>query len=225
MIPEAYKKGYRWFFEHKFLVNPDVLIPRPATEHLVEFAIEDLKSRQRDLVIDVGTGSGAIIVSIAAHKKIRLNKTSLVATDVSPKALKVAKKNATTILRHVKRKTAIKFVRGNLLASVSKSLRGTENILLLSNLPYLSKEELSEPSIKHEPRLALYGGKDDFALIARLLKQTKKLRISNSKLLLEIGYKQGAKIKKLTKQLWPDSKIQVHKDYSKFDRVAEIDLP
>lgn len=216
---------YRWFYEHRFFYDKNVLIPRPATEHLVEAALGYLKGHQSDLVLDIGTGSGAIMVSTVFAKKYRPSKnTKFIATDISPLALKVAKKNFAAVAKKTRKNRAVKFVQGNLLTPVSKNIQGAENMLILSNLPYLSKEALSEPSIKGEPKLALYGGKDDFDTIARLLKQIKKLRICNSKLFLEIGYNQGNKIKKLTQKLWPASKIQVHKDYSNFDRVAEIDL-
>ena len=209
--PLAYLLGYKWFFGTKFAVNKSVLIPRPETELLVEKALAAAKKLQPKMIIDVGTGSGAIIVSL--RKNLKSGK--FYGTDISVAALKVAKANA--------KKLKIKFLRGNLLTPLFKTLqKNPKNILICANLPYLSKTELREPSIKHEPKLALYAGTKSTDKIVGLLQQIKKLRLSQSQIFLEIGYSQASEIKKLAKKYLPAARLKIYKDLSGFDRLVQI---
>lgn len=221
--PLAYVLGYQWFFGRKFTVNKNVLIPRPETEQLVEIALEFCKQNSPDLVIDVGTGSGAIIASIAANLPIDQRKScKLFGIDVSEKALAIARKNGKGL--------SIKFIKGSLLKplgkQISKQIKNNpgQPILITANLPYLSKKELSEPTIKKEPKLALYGGKPSHSLIEQLLKQIAELRITNGLVLLEFNYNQGVAIKKLAKKNLPAAHCEIKKDLRGFDRIGVIRL-
>lgn len=226
--PLAYVLGYQWFHGEKFQVNPNVLIPRPETEILVDLASTWAKKYQPKIVADIGTGSGAIIISLA--KEFTTNKNSralFFCSDISLKALGTARRNAKKTLGQSSTQR-IKFVKGNLAAPFEKSLVSARfsNILLCANLPYLSKKELSEPSIKKEPRLALYGGTDSFKIIAKLIKQLASMQkkhksfFKNSALFLEINYDQS-KIAKITiKKYLPQARIEIHKDLAGWPRVV-----
>ena len=210
--PLAYLLGYRWFFSNQFKVNKDVLIPRPETELLVEHALTIIKHKNVTNVIDVGTGSGAIAISI----KQKLPKTKVTALDISLAALKIARTNAKSILK----KQLITFQHSNLLHKIKKL---QQNFLICANLPYLSKKELLERTILHEPHLALLGGKDSSDLVLELLEQVAKKRFgSRGSILLEINYNQGTKIKKAATELFTGSKIIVYKDLNEYDRLVQI---
>ena len=220
--PLAYLLGFKWFFGLKFKVNPNVLIPRPETENLAERAIQAAKELKPKLIVDVGTGSGAIL--LALRHNLPESPAQFFGLDVSAKALAVARTNAKTLLPK-NQAAKIKFARGNLLLPLAKTLKDSAQVLICANLPYLSKKELREKSIEHEPKLALFGGKDSALLITKLLIQAGALRLQNSKIFLEINYNQGAKISKLAQTCLPAAEVRVHKDLAGFDRIVEITLP
>jgi release factor glutamine methyltransferase len=218
-LPLAYVLGFKWFYESKFRVNPNVLIPRPETEELVDLAKKYAISNKSEYICDIGTGSGAIIISL--RKSLRKNKAQFIAIDISEKALKIAKENA----KIISKKLTIKFIKGNLLAPLKKRLAKKENVLIIANLPYLSKKEIvKEPSIRYEPRLALYGGRNDIDLIAKLIKQIVGLNLRNSKILLEINYNQSKKINAFVRKNLPNALTKTHKDLRGFDRIFEIKI-
>jgi release factor glutamine methyltransferase len=218
-LPLAYVLGYKWFYESKFKVNPNVLIPRPETEELVDLAKKYAISNKSGYICDIGTGSGAIIISL--RKSLPKNKAQFIAIDISEKALKIAKENA----KSISKKLTIKFIKGNLLAPLKKSLTKKESVLIIANLPYLSRKEvLKELSIKHEPRLALYGGKNDIDLIAKLIKQIANLKLKNSTILLEINYNQSKKINAFVRKNLPNALTKTYEDLRGFDRIFEIKI-
>lgn len=217
-FPLAYLLGYKWFLNEKFVVSKDVLIPRPETEQLVEKALEYIKKYAPKQIIDIGCGSGAIGISVAKAVKNR----NFIFADISKKALKIAKKNAKNILAKRTLRN-ISFIESDLLSKIDLQ----RNTLILANLPYLSATESKEKSIKHEPRLALYGGKKAHFLIERLLQQVaKKIALKNkdykTAIILEINYNQGARIKKIASKFFPNLHCNIYKDLRGFDRIVEI---
>ncbi|GAC1413321.1 MAG: peptide chain release factor N(5)-glutamine methyltransferase [Candidatus Doudnabacteria bacterium] len=216
-VPLAYVLGYKWFYNTKFKVNENVLIPRPETEQLVERALERAKKQKFKKIIDIGTGPGTIVISI---KKFLKTKAQFIAGDISSKALAVARINQKELIVD----SPIKFVKSDLLKSF-KDIQGGDNILITSNLPYLSKKELKEPSIQKEPRLALYGGKVSHSIIQKLIIQINALNLSKSVILLEINYDQGKVLQGIIKKYLPGADIKIHKDFSGYDRIIEIYLP
>ncbi|MDB4940350.1 MAG: prmC [Candidatus Doudnabacteria bacterium] len=216
--PLAYVVGYKWFFGNKFTVTKNVLIPRPETEQLVERAIQLNDKATFKKVIDVGVGSGAIIISLG--KTLNKLKADFYGIDISSKALAIAKKNSKNILKN----SSIKFVKGNLINPLAKKLSGQQKVLITANLPYLSKKELREPTIKKEPRLALYGGKNSYDLIEKFIKQVSLLDLKQSVILLEINYNQAKALSSKIKKYLPNADIKIHQDFSKFDRIIEITL-
>jgi release factor glutamine methyltransferase len=169
--PVAYLTGAKEFFKRTFFVNPFVLIPRPETETLIEHAIEVMGESHDALIVDVGTGSGAIAVTLAAE-----TGAPIIATDISERALAVARQNSAL---H-KTEHRITFLLGHLLQPVPPRLtRSVKHMILCANLPYLTTRqwETAEKEVQmFEPRLALDGGVDGFAVYAELLAQLKKRR-------------------------------------------------
>lgn len=232
--PVAYITGLKEFFGLDFYVSRNVMIPRPETEILVEETIKkikDQKSKIKNLIVDVGTGSGCIIISLA--KKIPnylITKLPIqfFATEISPSALKVAQKNAR---RH---KAAITFLHGNLLEPIIKKIKNQElKIKVLhvtANLPYLTTNQWrrTQPEIKkYEPRLALDGGPDGLKYHRQLLQQI-KLLIANYQLpitlFFEIDPSQVKRITKLIYRYFPAAKIEIKKDLAGRDRVVIVKL-
>jgi release factor glutamine methyltransferase len=215
-----YVLGHWEFFGLDFNVTPDVLIPRPETELLVEKAILWLNNHpEKRRVADVGTGSGAIAISTA----INVPDAKILATDISINALQVAKANAEN--HGVSRR--IDFVECDLLPD--SSLIENRNFpidLLCANLPYIPTKTLQRLSIfGREPALALDGGEDGFDIIRRLLNIGPARLGANSLMLLEIEATLGEQAVSLAQQMLPYANIRLHQDLSGRDRLVEIELP
>jgi release factor glutamine methyltransferase len=209
--PVAYITGHKEFFELDFVVNKFTLVPRPDTEIIVEEALKEV-GKNDYILIDVGTGSGCIPISILKNKNIQAY-----ATDISKNALKIAKKNAK------KHNVSINFLHGNLLEPFIKLKKQKQNILITANLPYLTEEQFSkEVSISHEPKLALVTKEQGLFLYKELLKQLKDF--SNTVCFFEIDLSQTKKIKNIIKEFFPKSKIEFIKDLSGKNRVVKINL-
>lgn len=217
--PFPYVLGHWEFFGLEFDITPDVLIPRPETELLVEKAIAWLqKSPDEKNVADVGTGSGAIAVSIA----VNVTDANILATDISPKALQVAKQNAT---KHGV-KDRIEFIECDLLPDQSKIVNRKSKInLLCANLPYIPTHTLHNlPIYGREPTLALDGGADGLDLFRKLLKLSSEWTAPNGLMLLEIEATLGERTMELVQELVPNANIQLHQDLTGRDRLLEIEL-
>jgi len=184
--PVAYLVGTRDFYLLSFEVSPAVLVPRPETETLVLEALAFLKPLQEPTVLDLGTGSGCIAVSIAHQKK----DARVTAVDVSPDALDVAKRNA------AKHDVAdrIEFLKGDLFAPLAA---GSTFDLVVSNPPYIAHAEFASlaPDVRdHEPRVALDGGPDGLAFYRRIANGVVQFLKPGGRLLLEIGYTQESAV-------------------------------
>lgn len=217
--PFPYVLGYWEFFGLNFDVTPDVLIPRPETELLVEKAIAWLQeSPARRTVADVGTGSGAIAISIA----VNVPDANILATDISQKTLQVATANA----RKFKVDDRIQFVQCDLLPGNLEDLATEQHFdLMCANLPYIPTETLyTLPVYGREPTRALDGGTDGLDLIRRLLKIAPEWLAPNSLILLEIEATRGMSAFNLAQQLFPQAEVQLHKDLTGNDRLLEIQL-
>ncbi len=232
--PFAYLVGQTEFFGLKLKVNKDVLIPRPETEMLVDEALKLLRVSRYALcdVVDVGTGSGAIIIAIAnnlANSRDRNQMPNLTGTDISTKALQIAKLNARKILG---KNYPVKFMKSDLLSALGLGVgsRGLTRIrprlkrplLVIANLPYLTPQELRRRELGFEPKKALLGGKKGLILIEKLIKQFSQIAAAGDILILEIGAQQNETIKKIAKKSLPKSRLSLKKDYSGFDRILTI---
>jgi len=221
-----YVIGHWEFFGMEFEITPDVLIPRPETELLVEKAIVWLQeSQSRKTVADVGTGSGAIAISVAVNAP----NVNILATDISPKALQVAKRNAE---KHGV-SNRIKFIECDLLPdrrprsadSSSFTLHPSSLHLLCANLPYIPTETLhSLPIYGREPTVALDGGKDGLDFIRRLLNIAPVWLAPGGSIYLEIEATQGLKASSLAREAFPEARISLQQDLTGKDRLLKIDL-
>ena len=195
--PIAYIIGYKYFWKYKFLTNKSVLIPRPDTELIVEEALKYLPIDSSKKILDVGTGSGCIIVSLIKERP-KCKGTGL---DISIKATKVAKTNAK--LHQLENK--IKFI------NIDIDKYNSNNYdLIISNPPYINSIDLNrlDDDIKfHEPKIALSGGCDGFKYLKKVIFKSKKLLKIKGKLIIEIGQKQ----KSLTKKILTENGFFINK--------------
>lgn len=208
--PVAYLIGRREFYQWEFAVNDHVLIPRPETELLVEKAVAWLNARTTPdsnlCVVDVGTGSGIIAISIA----LLCPTATVYATDISPDALVIAQSNAHRL------GASVQFAQGDLLIPAQADL-------IVANLPYIARDELSALAVaQFEPHLALDGGPDGLDLIRRLLHQIPQYWRPKGCILLEIGANQGAAARELASNLLGGVTISLYQDLAGLDRIVEI---
>jgi len=187
-VPVQYITGEQEFFGLPFHVTPDVLIPRPETEHLVEAAIARLKDRPDAHIADVGTGSGAIAVALA-HS---LPTAEVVALDISPAALTVARQNA-----HVNQvENRIRFLESDLLSAVAEE----QFDAIMSNPPYVAESErksLPAEVREYEPAQALFAGRTGLEVYRRLIPDALPLLVSGGWLMMEIGQGQREALRSL----------------------------
>lgn len=221
--PIAYLIGSAEFCGQTFEVNKHVLIPRIETEELVERACTSIHQKNEVVVWDVGTGSGAISISI----KKRFPHIQVIASDVSGRALCVAKRNADKLLSA----EGFTFVRGSLLSStVKKELLSHElkHLFVLANLPYLphsDKEVLQKDVVAYEPASALFADEEGNALILKLAKQL-AIFIKEYSLSLtayfEFDPPQANVLKEKVQTLFPEATITIHPDMCGRERFLEI---
>ena len=207
--PLAYLTGQREFFGLDFEVTPDVLVPRPETELLVERALAVLGAGPVH-VVDVGTGSGIIAVTLAARRPL----AHVTALDVSPAALTVARRNA----ERLGVAERVRFRQQDLLDPAPEAAD-----LICANLPYIPAADLAALDVsRHEPRLALDGGPDGLDLIRRLVAQAVTVLAAQGGLLLEIEARQGPAVATLCASAFPGASIEIVRDLAGLDRVVQV---
>lgn len=231
--PTAYIVGHKEFYGLDLDVTPAAIIPRPETETLVELVLEFVEARQAERetrVADVGVGCGAIAVALAVH----LPRAEIIATDLSPEALALARHNAAC--HEVSER--IRFLEGDLLTplddaahpetkpGVSRDSSRRVDVIA-ANLPYVRTGdfEAGPPEIRqHEPRLGLDGGPDGLRIIGRLLRQAPARLRPGDALFVEIGEEQGEAARRLATDAFPEARIEVMRDLSGLDRVLVVRL-
>ncbi len=230
--PLAYILGRKEFFGLDFKVNRHTLIPRPETELLVELAIKELQTKnyKPKTIIDVGTGSGNIITSLAHNiKHGTWNNMRFFGIDISNKALLVAKHNA----RKHKVDKNITFLKSDLLKNKKLSNNSTiqqcSNLIILANLPYLSKEIYNSTprDVKNfEPKSALFSSQSGLGHYTKLLKQIKKIKskcfMFHVSCFMEISPEQKPALTKLAAFILPGAKLEFKKDMAGKWRVCRI---
>lgn len=229
-IPLAYLTGHKEFFRLDFLVNKYTLIPRPETESIVEELLSrshENKNSEKICIIDVGTGSGCIPISIGYElKKLKLDHVKILATDISRGALRVAKKNAAHY------SIPITFYHGNLLAPLflTPNIWHYDHYFVTANLPYLTKKQFTEePSIQYEPKNALIADADDgLSLYKILIQQLTALQkpLGSLTLLFEINPEQSKPITEFIRATFTraEIKIEIIKDLAGLDRIVAAQL-
>ena len=177
--PVAYIQGYKEFYGLCFCVNECVLIPRPDTELLVDLAIEKIQQYNLKTVLELGTGSGAIAVTIAAH----LPNIKITATDISSNALEVASENAKTLCPN----NAIEFKNSDWFSEIYGQFD-----LIVSNPPYIAENDtyLRGDGVRYEPSIALISGLSGLDALTLIVSQSKSFLHNDGWLLLEHGYDQ-----------------------------------
>ena len=212
--PVAYLVGHQEFYGLDFCVSSAVLIPRPETELLVETAIAlgHVSNTQPWIVADVGTGNGAIAVSLA----VNVPHVRVYATDVSAEALAVAEKNC----RRHGVSGRVTLLHGHLLTPLSEAVD-----CIVANLPYVSRpewESLPTGITAYEPRLALDGGPDGLEYIGELLASAGPYLRPGGAILLEIGAAQGLAVTTLAEEYFPQARVDLLRDYAGLARVVRV---
>ncbi len=250
--PIAYILGYKDFRGLRFKVNKDVLIPRPETEMVVDLVIasECIRAKQskpsqekiasspdkalaprNDIVkiLDIGTGSGCIAVSLAKEFRIADYELRIVASDISEKALKVAKENAKNILAKNSHTPAygrigvsgIQFIKSDLL----KNVKGDFDIII-ANLPYVPVSDYKKlkANLKFEPKNSIFAKENGLVLIRKLLEQIAQRKNKPKLVYLEFDPRQKQELNHLIKKNLPNAVINFHKDFAGKWRYAEIKI-
>ncbi len=215
--PTAYILGYKEFYGLAFEVTPDAIIPRSETETLVELVLDCARSASaREMrIADIGVGCGAIAVVLA----VNLSETEIIAIDISPRALALARRNAG---RHTVA-DRIRFLEGDLLSALGG--QDTPVDVITANLPYVrtSDFEAAPPEInEHEPRLGLDGGPDGLRLIERMLRDAPPHLKPGGALFAEISEQQGEAARTLAAAAFPQARIEVKCDLSGLERVLVV---
>ena len=217
--PVAYLVGHQEFYGLDFLVDRRVLIPRPETELLVETALnvcrERLDAGQTPVVADIGTGSGAIAITLAVEEP-RL--PYLYATDISMDALEVADLNCRR--HHVEQR--VRLLHGDLLTPLPEPVD-----VFTANLPYVGTNEMGilEADVRdYEPHLALFSGDEGLDALRRLFLQAQHSRVvsEGAVFLLEIGYRQREALNEMVHEMWPQADVMFKKDYAGWDRLLQV---
>ena len=216
--PTAYIVGHKEFFGHDFQVDRRVLIPRPETELLIEKALEFAKGHSACLkdvpliIADIGTGCGAIAISLA----LELPQVEIYATDISHKALEVARVNCDKYSVNGQ----ICLLWGDMLDPMTEPVH-----IIVANLPYVKDAEIEQlsPEIRQfEPRIALAGGADGLDKLRQLLAGAKgKLRPGGA-ILVEIDPRQSEDVVELAKSCFLTAEVDIAKDLGSFDRVVIV---
>ncbi len=206
--PLQYLIGYTEFYNCRLEVAPTALIPRPETEELVERIVRDYAVAPAR-VLDLGTGSGAIVIALARAWPT----SSFVAADLSEQALALARRNA--VLNDVAKR--IRFVRSDWFSGIDG-----EFDLIVSNPPYVPTKYLAyaQRELRYEPRLALDGGESGLEALARIIRASPEYLSSHGALYLEIGCDQGARVRELLCQSGAFERIEILQDMSGHDRFA-----
>ncbi|QJW46794.1 peptide chain release factor N(5)-glutamine methyltransferase [bacterium BFN5] len=209
-MPVAYITGCKEFMGLEFCVTPAVLIPRPDTEILVEAVLKKLHGFEQPVLLDLGTGSGAIIVSLLAN----LPTAAGAAVDISDKALDIARQNA----EKNQVSSRLKFYQGDLYQPVA----GQTFDAIISNPPYIPDSDIQEltQEVRKEPHLALAGGPDGLGFYRRIVRDAAQYLNAGGLLAVEVGIHQAQAVAALAQPVEQLVFTEIIKDYSGIERVV-----
>ncbi|ALF27639.1 SAM-dependent methyltransferase [Streptococcus intermedius] len=208
--PAQYIIGHAEFLGRSFKVDERVLIPRPETEGLVTLILAE-NPNINIKILDIGTGSGVIALSLAAER----DNWQITASDISQDALDLAQENAKSI------NVMVDFIQSNCFQKIT----GKYDIIV-SNPPYISEidiEEVATNVLASEPHLALFAEEDGYAVYRKIAESAPNHLTEKGKIYLEIGYKQGEKVKKIFESTLPKMRIRILQDQFGKDRMVVID--
>ncbi|MBT8125103.1 MAG: peptide chain release factor N(5)-glutamine methyltransferase, partial [Gammaproteobacteria bacterium] len=205
--PLAYITGKKEFWSLEFIVNEHVLIPRPETELLIELTLNEVSNTKAPRILDLGTGSGAISISVAKERE----DAKIVATDISSQALEIAKKNAE------KHNAEITFIKSSWYENLAEEIFDA----IICNPPYIAKDDpdLDKHVYQHEPGKALISDKNGLKDLELVIAGAKEYLSSTGYLAVEHGFQQAKKVQQLFDQHGFMS-IQTHKDLTGLDRAT-----
>lgn len=205
-----YITGKAYFRDLELAVDERVLIPRPETEELVDLVLKE--NSKADLqILDIGTGSGAIAISLKSARP----DWHVTASDISSKALQLAKENSE------KNQASVDFIESDVFNQISGKFD-----VIISNPPYIAYDDEDEVGINvlaSEPHLALFADEDGFAIYRRIIEGASSHLTENGKLYFEIGYKQGDGMRRLLAQHFPEKRVRVLQDIFGKDRMVVMD--
>lgn len=209
-MPIQYITNNQEFMKLNFYVDKNVLIPQPDTEILVEEVIEIINKNNEEVkVLDICTGSGCIGTSIAKYTK----NTNITMSDISSKALNIAKNN---YIKNIKDTSKVEFIQSDMFEEIKEKYD-----IIVSNPPYIESEEISklDKQVQNEPHLALDGGEDGLEFYRKLAVEAHKFLNENGYLCMEIGYNQKEAVIRLLKENKNYKEIYSKKDLSQNDRI------
>ncbi|WP_232226935.1 peptide chain release factor N(5)-glutamine methyltransferase [Marinilactibacillus sp. 15R] len=209
-LPLQYIIGHEWFYDRKFNVSSNTLIPRPETEEWFDRYIKKLPN-QPFKVLDIGTGSGVLAIS----HKLERQDDQVVAVDISSDALEIAEDNAATLGADVE------FYKSDL----TQAVKDQSFDLIISNPPYISineKSVMDQSVLDHEPSIALFAREDGLEIYRRLAEELPLLLKPKGKIILEIGYLQGESVYNLFEKAFPEAEIDIWQDMAGQDRVVFV---
>lgn len=215
--PLGHVLGFEWFYGYRFHVNEAVLIPRPETEELVANILagydEYFGNQENVTAVDIGTGSGAIAIALKKDEP----KIHMMATDISEKAVMVAKENAEA------NEAIVEFMVGDMLEPLID--RNVKVDILISNPPYIpSVEEMESSVVDYEPHVALFGGTDGLKFYRIIFENAAKILNERAMMAFEMGWNQKEALSAEARKYFPDAKIEVLKDMSGKDRMLFLYL-
>ena len=209
-IPIQYIVGHEWFFEYKFKVTSNTLIPRPETEEIVDKFLKEAPEKALK-VLDIGTGTGVIGITIKKERP----QDDVTAIDLSEEALLVAKENGESLHANVR------FLLGDLTEPIKKE----KFDIVISNPPYIGVDEkkyMDDSVLNYEPELALFAENEGLAVYQRLAKELPSILKPNGQIYLEIGFKQGSAVRALFLEAFPTADVTIEKDMSGQDRLLKV---
>lgn len=210
--PYQYVSGFAEFYGRTFQVTPDVLIPRPETEELIEQILrrkQELFGAEPVRIVDIGTGSGCIAITL----KCELPEADVTTVDISQDAIQVAEQNALNL------EVAVTFLEGDMTAPI----QGERWDIFVSNPPYIAdveKQEMNDVVLDHEPHLALFAEEDGLYFYKKMIEKLPELLSERALVAFEIGYLQGPAVQGLLEAALPNATVEVVQDLNGRDRMV-----
>lgn len=207
--PMAYILGYKEFYGQEFIVNHNVLIPRPESEAIIDITKDILDNESKPIIWEIGTGSGCIAITL----NLEIPQARVVASDISKEALQIAKNNDIILTG---KQSSITWLEGDLLSPFEKA--DINPNIIIANLPYLNQNKYQDDSILYEPNIALYSTQDGLEHYIRLLQEIKSRFVICPPILLEINPEQVQILTDLVKSIYSEAKVTIYQDLQEQDR-------